>query len=185
MKFIYLDIDGVLATSSTYKAAKKKFGAIKNSPSREFLIALLSLEHIARLNRITDQTGAKIILSSTWRLPENIGGHDAISILKDAGVLGEFIGTTGPEYTPPPNELWQRMFARGHELREDILRRGLQNHDYVIIDDDDSAGKFLRVIGHRGGRWIRTADSTGLLESHTTRAILLLIQEPSSDFNQA
>jgi hypothetical protein len=161
-KVIFLDIDGVIATNESYNRARKIWGWNQAAPSRTHLLALLDRDRVALLNEITTATGADIILSSTWRNPENIGGHDAISILQEAGVAGNIIGKT------------PRASTRGAEIAAEIVNRGLGPEDYVILDDDSTSGDGLKALGHKGSRWIRTPEKTGLSPRHRDRAIELL-----------
>jgi hypothetical protein len=57
MKYIFLDIDGVLATNSTYGVGtKNKWGSY-----------MFDVKCVAAFNFILQETGAEIILSSDWR----------------------------------------------------------------------------------------------------------------------
>ena len=57
MKVIFLDIDGVLATTSCYgKGKNNKWGAY-----------MFDQKAVVYLNFILSETGAEIILSSDWR----------------------------------------------------------------------------------------------------------------------
>ena len=163
MSFIYLDIDGVLATNATYRAAYKRGG---NPRSTKFLVSLLDPKKVELLNQIVAETGAKIILSSTWRHITSVEGHTTFDILKMAGVRAEFEGATGPDYA-----------NRGLELKEDILARGLCPNSYVILDDDVCAADHLKGIGHKGNRWLQTSDAMGMSQKHVTKAVQLLRME--------
>ena len=57
MRIIFLDIDGVLNSELWYKEVK-----YANLEEKHFSPAL-----VENLNTITDQTGAKIVVSSSWR----------------------------------------------------------------------------------------------------------------------
>jgi hypothetical protein len=163
MKFIFLDIDGVLATNRTYNLARKMPGWDEDKPSRNHLLTLLDKEKIALLNEIIQVTGAQIILCSTWRFPFNIGGHDAISILIEAGLNATFAGKTN-----------ENLGYRGKEIELEIRDRNFKAEDYIIIDDDKTVSKGLKLLGHNGSRWIQTAEATGLKPRHRDTAIKLL-----------
>ena len=53
MKVIFLDIDGVLNS--------------KNTPNPRKLPYIVDRRLLARFKRLLDRTGAKVVLSSTWR----------------------------------------------------------------------------------------------------------------------
>lgn len=61
MKVVFLDVDGVLNTSKTYERVYHSF---KNTGKKELEIDSFRLEY---LKKIIDETGANIVLSSTWR----------------------------------------------------------------------------------------------------------------------
>ena len=61
MKVVFLDVDGVLNTAKTFE---RVYNSFKNSGKRELEIDSFRLEY---LKKITDETDAKIVLSSTWR----------------------------------------------------------------------------------------------------------------------
>ena len=103
-KIIFLDIDGVLnntALGTKDKEIWKLFNDIDTDGGR------LSSINIKNLNDITDQTGADIVISSTWRILHEF--HDLVTILKDAGVTGNII-----DYTPG---LGGRGIRRGNEIQ--------------------------------------------------------------------
>ena len=62
MKIIFLDIDGVLNTSETYIQRRKEYEKTKRWNVE------IDLERVARLKYIINMTGAKVVLSSSWRL---------------------------------------------------------------------------------------------------------------------
>ena len=88
-KLIFLDIDEVLsnhALGATDPAIRKVFNDIDTPGGR------LSSINIANLNSITDQTEAKIVISSSWRILYDL--DELQNMLYDAGVTGEIIGLT-------------------------------------------------------------------------------------------
>jgi len=155
MKIIFLDVDGVLNSSNFFietKEAKKGLSQIERN------IDVRTLPH---LKQIIEETGAKVVISSTWR-----GGHpdfplyvDLINILKDNGA--DVIGIT-----PPKSE-------SGHE-RGNEIRDWLSAHDdveaFVILDDDCDMCEFTDT------HLVRTAwfDGYGLSEKHAKKAIKIL-----------
>ena len=62
MKIIFLDIDGVLNTSETFMKR------IKNYEKTHKWTAEIDLDRVSRLKYIINMTGAKVVLSSSWRL---------------------------------------------------------------------------------------------------------------------
>lgn len=122
MKLIFLDIDGVL--NSQYMYADRDDEIIDSKGGK------LSKRCIKLLNNITEDTGAKIVLSSTWRTDKGVE-----SFLCDAGIAGEIIGKT-----PYIGDRWA---LRGNEIlawiKENSGLIGKQYHEYhsfIILDDD-------------------------------------------------
>lgn len=117
-RLLFLDIDGVLNHSRF-----EDYDAYVND-SIETPGGFLSKYSIKKLNEITDRSGAKIVLTSTWRPDKNI-----VSYLKEAGITGEIVGKT-PGLTSTP---------RGLEINK-WLRDNIGMFDrppsYAILDDD-------------------------------------------------
>jgi hypothetical protein len=118
MKIIFLDIDGVLNYQRMTDAIETESGKVSKSA-------------IELLNQLTDETDAKIVISSTWRKDSR---RDCIESLKTAGVTGDIIGKTGTGCG---------CCLRGNEIRNWLRRNekvlGCQEHEfkkYVILDDD-------------------------------------------------
>ncbi len=165
-KFLFLDIDGCLNTHRQYNLAKSIPGWNSNQPSREHLMALLCRDRIRMINEICAATGATIILSSSWRHPAAIGGFEAADLLRDAGLIPAITDTTGPD------DFTGQDF-RGAEILRYIQAHQIGAREYIIIDDDPSAGTLIHRLGHRG-RWIRTSPKNGLTTKHRDNAITAL-----------
>ena len=145
MIIVFLDIDGVLVHLN-YNPSKRKI-------HRDF-----DPKCVEVLNKLTKETNAKIVISSTWRRihPQN----ELRNILKEAGVQAEVIGIT-PHFADlkdPANS------DRGQEILKWIQNN---NHieDYVVIDDDiyDITPHIGRShIIHVSGGWL----NGGLQEEH-------------------
>ena len=75
-KFIFLDIDGVMNSNLFYseRTQDKRYNDwIKEHPQRIAWNACnIDPRAVERLNRLTDATGAKIVVSSTWRSDSNL-----------------------------------------------------------------------------------------------------------------
>lgn len=122
MKVIFLDIDGVL-NHSALNHTRELFDEINDI--KYDAMHMLSSKCISRLNDITDETGAKLVISSTWRKYEDVD-----DMLIKAGVTGEIIG-----HTPVLNFLGA---YRGNEIQVWINSNIKKDDDfnYVILDDD-------------------------------------------------
>lgn len=142
MKIIFLDFDGVLCNAWSFRHASG-------------LQAMADPKCIAALNRITDATGAKIVVSSTWRI-----GQEVIQLRE----LLKGWGATAPVIDRTPL-FWA---ARGLEIAawlKDYTRETIEA--FVILDDD---GDMVDVKPHL----VQTVFSQGLTQSDADRAIGLL-----------
>src|SRR5687767_10572458 len=63
MKIVFLDIDGVLNTRRSCHAQRGR--------PRPF-----DVDAISALNRVLRQTGARVVMSSTWRIKPNTWTHE-------------------------------------------------------------------------------------------------------------
>lgn len=119
MKVIFLDIDGVL---NVYNNTKDRFGFTFHKPFED------------NLRWIIEETGAKIVISSTWKI-------DGIEYLKDMwyerGLPGDIIGIT-------PNEVdvvekgtcdFYDQVDRGYEIQQWLDEHSVDS--FCIIDDID------------------------------------------------
>lgn len=121
MKVIFLDIDGVLATTSCYgKGANNKWGAY-----------MFDQKAVIYLNYIISETGAEIILSSDWRHQYTL--HEMREIFCHNGVLKGPIGFTPSLKTYNGGNLES---GRADEIREWLnLHAWKDDTKWVAIDD--------------------------------------------------
>lgn len=150
-KVIFLDVDGVLNDDKTPTRTRK--GCIFVDESKIFL-----------LKRIVDETGAKIVLSSTWRYDRDDSRYngDFLDLQKSIRAAGlDFYSYT------PVDVLGIR---RGMEIRA-WLGVHTEVKKYVILDDELFDYKERRLLD----RLVKTdfADG-GLKEDHVKDAIGLL-----------
>jgi hypothetical protein len=143
MKVIFLDIDGVLNSLRS---------AIRYGNFDHF-----SREAVKALNILTDATGAKLVISSTWR----IARKDYIDVLRANGVMGEIIGAT-PNLSHDQNGVCVGVI-RGFEIKV-----WLEDHpdveDFIILDDDNDMGELLNHL-------VQTNPDVGLTFDDAKRAI--------------
>jgi hypothetical protein len=154
MKVIFLDFDGPIIPRQSHDNHRGKME--KAWPSC-----------VAALNRITDATGAKIVISSSWRY---IGEENATILLRAWGVTGDVIGITTTELESrwtPDNLVWQAV-VRGVEI-QDWIDKNPKCESFVILDDDAD-------MAHLEPRLILTPFEVGLTESDADRAIEMLSQ---------
>jgi hypothetical protein len=153
MKVIFLDIDGVLNSGKYIKALDGAFDDPKNQ---------MDPEAIKLINRLTDSTGAKLVVSSTWRLAF-IKSADPVGQLaicmRSYGLTGEVIDMT--------NQC--AGSSRGVEIQGwlDNKYTQLGIDKFVIIDDDSD-------IDHLRKYLVKTKFEFGLQEEHINQAIDML-----------
>ena len=147
MKVIFLDIDGVLNCENAYKAGECKYTEwINHRGDKDHHQSLCSWSK-KWLNKLIEETGAKIVISSTWR---HSGVEYMQSVWKHEGMSGEIIGITpdfrwkAEGYTPPRGceiEYYLKKVLNFSHInwnkdiqQEYIDKSGVEN--YIIIDDD-------------------------------------------------
>jgi len=149
IKVIFLDIDGVL----NYNGCKTE-----TSSGSMFV----NDNKIKILKEIIDRTGAKVVLSSTWR----IGWKHLDMGLTDTWAIRDFVELRDKLlefeikfYDKTP------MFDKFMRRRGEEIQAWLDNHEdvdgYVIIDD--LSGNWLRPCA---SHLLQTSESRGLLEKH-------------------
>jgi hypothetical protein len=120
MKVIFLDIDGVMITRNSVKYQ------YLHHPEDENI--RFSRRAVKNLNFLINETGAKIVISSTWRLLYTIEELDGK--FKEQGIKGEIISATSIAQFSTEEDT-----PRGQKIAEWLaLNPGTQS--YVIIDDD-------------------------------------------------
>jgi hypothetical protein len=138
MKALFLDVDGVLNSRdwTFYPGAN-----------------LLDVDHraVKRVQDIVAQTGAKVILTSTWRLVDAL-----IGLLLHAGVP-VFDKTPRIDNVPRSTEI--QAWLKAHPDVE----------TYAILDDDKDAG-----YGDLAASFVRTDQIHGLVDEQVERVVAIL-----------
>ena len=150
MKVIFLDVDGVLNCRHT---------RTRTSDGWCFVDDYL----VARLRELLDLSGARLVLSSTWREgwnQEDESKND-ISFIELRDKFREF----GIEIFDRTGEMrqyrWQSIQEYFARPREDPIEH------YVIIDDWDDMGEYSDHL-------VWTNPSTGLTDADVTEALRIL-----------
>jgi len=154
MKALFLDIDGVL-NSAEYLRERRHLP--RPTPHA------IDAPTIPRLNAITDRTGAKIVVSSSWRAHRH--PHDPTPtarmarILAAHGATGEVIGVT-PSLRGSP---------RGREIRAWLIAHSDAWDAFAILDDKSDMDGLDHML-------VKTKYETGLLDEHVELVCELLAE---------
>lgn len=154
MKVLLLDIDGVL-------------NSLNDRKCKEISLVIVR-EKVAILKRIVDETGATLVLSSSWRKFWNRGYHQQDSV---GWIINQALAEFGLE-------VWDKIPVLPYASRNEEIRAWLVGKSYVhafaILDDKDMAwDKHLRK------HWVHIDGfRTGLTEKDANQAIRLLNHGP-------
>lgn len=145
MKIIFLDIDGVLNCESAYRNGECQYQEWVWEDGRKDHYQRFCVRSKELLNKLIDETGAKIVISSTWR-------HSGIEFMRKVWEMeemsGEIIGITpsmrANGYSIPRGmeiEYYLNNDLQFHHInwdetvqKEYMDKSGIEN--YIIIDDD-------------------------------------------------
>jgi len=160
VKLVFLDIDGVLATWWSYK--NQRSGSVYGRRIIPF-----NPECVKHFNTLIERTGAKIVMSSSWRVGQLL--ENLQNLLAKEGVKGELIGDT-------PVLCFDPYARRGGEIREWMAAGGQRARSFVILDDEVTDIKSIFP-----GRFVHTSMVGGFQESDIQKAIDILDKEITSE----
>ncbi len=169
MRIIFLDFDGVLNTEDFLL---EQFSArLKNKlPIHTNTIAdsyQIKPRLVANLNGILDLTGAKVVVSSTWRDTFNVQELQQILGLK--GFDGEIIGVTDSNGVERYHEI-QRWIDNEHENNNRV-------DSFVILDDMTNMN---HNMGHLKDHLVKINPEIGLSDLDVLAASCRLIGKQRS-----
>lgn len=150
MKIIFLDIDGVL-NSTRSCVANGGFGRIFDHDSWKELdpVAVKLIAHVAK------ETGAEVVLSSSWRILAN---------KEDIIAFQDFLGVSIIDVTP------QLHGCRGEEIQQWLDSCKEPVEAFCIIDDDsdmlhEQEGNFVQADERIGLTWQNCEDIMAVLNN--------------------
>ncbi len=148
-RLIFLDIDGVLNSAQYFR---------ETDVNRTHWSSMIDPLAVKRLNDIVARTGAKVVISSSWRALHSV--DEIRSFLNERGFIGEVVGRTPThrEYVGDP-----LTDDRGHYIQQWINENKFDG-DFVIIDDD-------RDVEPYRDRWVHTTWERGLEQKHVVEAM--------------
>ena len=161
-KIIFLDIDGVLNTCWwDRKTPVDKYGYAFDPNA------------VANLAKIINETGADIVVSSTWKF---MGLPQMLDMWKERGLPGKIIDMT-------PNTVSDEVLLvvdleqmeltpiRGMEVQEWLNTKGKKVSHYVILDDMDN------MLPEQQSHFVQTNPEVGIIEDDANKAIVILNKE--------
>ena len=175
MKVLFLDIDGVLNSENwfgyrLYCIKNNMFNEVinfvnTNDERIKYKLSMIDDRAIANLNRIIEETGCKVVLSSSWRSCVEAENTLTEYLLKLKGFKYEFY-----DVTP---RLWFNDFSirRGEEIKF-WLDKESEKHEiesFVILDDD-----YSDILPEQMNNFIHIDGQVGLTDRDVFTAIEIL-----------
>lgn len=152
---LFLDIDGVLNSGKYIKRLNGRF----DDPINQ-----IDPDAVKLLNKITDISGCKIVVSSTWRLAFMYKCADPLRSLQGClrmyGITGDVIGMTPSKQNAVRNQ-------RGKEIQAWLDEHYNEIDKFVIIDDDSDMGRLSNHL-------IKTLFEDGIQDSHVQKIVSIL-----------
>lgn len=147
---LFLDIDGVLNSQEFFERARA------DALSRRPIWHMLDPEKVTMLNEILAATGAKVVVSSSWRIPFTM--DDIYAALTHRGFRGTIIGKT-----PSGGR------TRGDEIQAWLDFQATKPVRFAILDDSAD-------MAHLAPFLVRTTWELGMEQCHVGRAIEMLCE---------
>lgn len=171
LKIVFLDIDGVLNHIDHYM--RDNYNEILNWPFNQFCP-----DSIYLLNKITDKTGAKIVVSSSWRQGKTV--DELKELFKEVKITGEVIDKTcsmiGVKGYSIPRGCEIEHWLKAHKFQRINFSLEKQKEyaekseifNYIILDDDSD------MLYNQREHFIKTSRQCGLSDSDVDTAINIL-----------
>lgn len=153
MNILFLDIDGVLNSEQYAHKVGDEWDNNQIDP-----IA------VARLNIITEITGASIVVSSSWRIGETLLSIQ--QLLKSFNIKANVVGLTKYLHSDRAEEIWDWITDN-----KSII------DNYVILDDDRLEAKRDCSDPVLDQHFIRTSWLDGLQDKHIEMAVNILTKK--------
>lgn len=151
MKVLFLDMDGVMNSRSSRNKGYQERKHTTDKEGWDFPAQPM----IDNFNMIIEATGAKVVISSSWRYFHSI--ESMRNIFKHVGMNCEIIGET------PKNTLYT---IRGQEI-EAWLKEHPEVTSFAIVDDSSDMQPVAK-------NFVQTSDLRGLENKHSLKLIKIL-----------
>lgn len=164
-KVLFLDLDGVLNTARWHSQAKGD--ELQDEYGYKFdPIA------VTNLAKIIDETGADIVISSSWK---SFGFSELADMWSERGLPGILIditpNTVSDELLLNADLDHMEIFSiRGMEIKEWLDTKGKKVSHYAIIDDMDN------FLPEQHPYFVQTNPEVGITEEDSEQAIMILNQ---------
>ena len=164
-KVIFLDIDGVLNTERHHEYCYEN--GIDNSDEYGYLFDPIAVKNLAR---IVDESGACIVISSSWKYS---GLSTLVDMWSDRSLPGRVIDITpdteSDEFLLNANLEDMELFScRGYEIREWLTTHGKGVDSYAILDDEQE------MLPEQQGHFVQTNPAVGITEEDAEKVIGIL-----------
>lgn len=169
MKLVFCDIDGVLNSFEAHIDPNMPHETWNPETMAAFGIELeVFKEYVDRVNRIVEETGARIVLSSSWRVGYLADYADVIIYLHNSGLKGFIVGRT-----PWLDEDGEAYHTRGEEINGWFENHPNEEIESFVVLDDNELGKFCPFEDN----FVRTNHKIGIQDEDVEKAIKILKQE--------
>lgn len=162
-KILFLDFDGVLNTARWHSQADRN--SLQDEYGYRFDPAA-----VTNLKRILDETGAEIVISSSWKF---MGLSKLREMWKDRRLPGNVVGIT-------PNSMSDEILLnanldeiellpmKGNEIKEWLQKNGEDVSHYVIFDDTND------MLPEQESHFVWTDPDVGISKKDAEQAIMIL-----------
>ena len=166
-KIIFLDIDGVLNTERQHKYCYEN--GLANSDEYGYVFDPVAVKNLAR---IVDETGADIVISSSWKYS---GLSTLLDLWSDRSLPGKVIDITpdteSDEFLLNADlENIEFLSCKGYEIKEWLTAHGKNVSLYAILDDEQE------MLPEQQSHFIQTNPVVGISEQDAELAIAILKQ---------
>lgn len=173
MKVLFLDIDGVLNNHAWLMTEPARMIEIPPDDRGRpvYYAGRFNPDLVSELNRVIDETGANIVISSSWRI---MGGEMLTNVFELVGIKGKIIGLcTGDDMIDPKTNLFLGAAQRGTLIRNwlDLNGERWGVTQWAVVDDSGDMDKVR-------DRFVQTDFTEGLTRENADDLISLLSETP-------